>query len=207
MQGLKGFLNPFPYPLGGYPHIFRAEADILLDHRAYDLIIGILKYHAGFLPDGKSILFLGGVASVHQDITPCRIEYCIYVLCESGFAGAVSPENGDELAFFHRQIYTINSPGDGRHIALIITAYIIKAKIMCLNDSHAFIRTPSSYSNLLSHSRDTASHFLRPEPALLEFFDYGRKLFVNDIIIKLAGARVTVSPSAIGQAYSAYIDI
>ena len=73
-------LDTGPDLIGRNADIFRAEADVLLDYRSDDLVVGILEDHAGLLTDRKLVLRQLRVLAVDVDCSFSRDQQRVDVL-------------------------------------------------------------------------------------------------------------------------------
>ena len=101
---LQRLLHALQNFLSGHAEIFRPKGDFLIHHRGHQLVIRVLKDHAGRLPNGQLVFLLG---SIHpgdfQSARGWRIQR-VHQPGKSGFAAAVMPEYDDELPFFDGKV-------------------------------------------------------------------------------------------------------
>ena len=124
-HGFEALFYALPDFLCGNTHIFGAEADVLFNNLADDLVVRILKDHAGCLADVPEQRLILCVQAVHPDCSLCGKQKRVDVLCQSGFSRSVVAENGDKLAGLDIQRDIIDSPDGTGRISLFIALYII----------------------------------------------------------------------------------
>ena len=142
--------DPFPDFPGRYSHVFRTKSHIFFHYLSNDLVIRVLKNHAGFLPDIPQLAIICCVFSIDPDSTLCWIQYRIKMFCQSRFTGTVMTQYSDKIPFLDIHGNVFYRGRDSFHISLFISSDIIKNNIFCFNNSHTQL--------LRIHSAHQANH-------------------------------------------------
>ena len=120
----------------GDADILRPEAHVLLDDRGDDLIVRILKDHAGFLPDLPDIFLALRVHPVDPHRPLRGEEQRVHVLCEGRFSGSVVAEDRDDRALLHIDVDSVDCPDLLIVLLVFRVFYIIESKFYGLDNSH-----------------------------------------------------------------------
>ena len=139
-DSLEGLIDALPDLLCRDSDIFRSESHVLLDDRGDDLIVRILKDHAGLLPDLPDVLLTLRIHPVDPHRSLCGDEQRIDVLREGRFSGSVVSEDRDDGALLHIDVDAVDGPDLLVVLVVLTVLYIIKSKLNGLDNSH--ILTP-----------------------------------------------------------------
>ena len=167
-------IHPLPDLIRPDAEILRAESDILLHNRRDNLVIRILKNHAGLLADLPEIRGIRGIHIVDPHRPPGGDKQRVDLSGERRFSAPVVSENGNKFALLHIETDITKRM---RHLgAFILTAIfnIIIAQLLSFYDSHADF--PPAGSALINPVRPLPLHArVRPprpflqEPRLFRF--------------------------------------
>ena len=80
------------------PKVFRAECDIIRNHRCNELIVGVLEHHADLLTDVPSPRLVLRIPSAHPTRSLAREEKGVQMPCKGRLARTVCPEHRHEFA-------------------------------------------------------------------------------------------------------------
>ena len=101
MHGLKGRVDALDHFVCGYAEVFQTEGYVLAHHGGDKLVIGILKDHTRVLAHIPDVVLVLGVQPADQQLAARGNIKGVEQLGKGGFAGAVVPQHGDELAGGH----------------------------------------------------------------------------------------------------------
>ena len=82
-------IHPLPDIFCGNTQIFRAKSHIFFYNCADDLIIRILKNHAGLLTDIPDICIRSGIHMIHPQSSLRRHQQTIDMFCQRGLSASV----------------------------------------------------------------------------------------------------------------------
>ena len=133
---LQTLFHTLPDFLRRHPHIFRSKPDILIHNRTYNLIVRILKYHAGALTNLPELRFILRIFSVYIQRAFCWQKNCIDVLCKRRFSRAIVPQNRNKIALLHIKIDLIDRTDCFLLFSVLINPEIVIGQLSAFYDIH-----------------------------------------------------------------------
>ena len=82
-------IHPLPNIFCGNTQIFWTKSHIFFYNCADDLIIRILKNHAGLLTDIPDICIRSGIHVIHPQSSLCRHQQTVDMFCQRGLSASV----------------------------------------------------------------------------------------------------------------------
>ena len=121
---------------GGYSQILGAEGNVVFHKRGDQLVIGVLKYHAGALTNLPELRFILRIFSVYIQRAFCWQKNCIDVLCKRRFSRAIVPQNRNKIALLHIKIDLIDRTDCFLLFSVLINPEIVIGQLSAFYDIH-----------------------------------------------------------------------
>ena len=122
----EGFIHPAADFGRLYAQIFRTKGHIIFYNSRNQLIIGILKNHAGSLSHIPDVFIVTCIIAVHIDYTLCGQKQAVQVFCQRRLTGAVFSDNCSKAAPFNIKAEFF----DGFERAAFIPSCIFKCQVL-----------------------------------------------------------------------------
>ena len=122
---LQAFLHALFNLLRRNTEVLRTECHIILDYGCNDLIVRVLKHHAGGFSDVKKPVIVRRIHSEHNDTSSGRQQKRVDMLCKRRLAGAVMTENRNELASLDIKAHVVNGTLFSDSVSVLVPSDVL----------------------------------------------------------------------------------